>query len=210
MSPAFPPSLPSSLPPSLSPSLLPEFPYLSTPASFAFLLPNFICHQSLLASHLHNSKIPQFRILKSHLSSEQYLEFTGFQRTPEASSGLEEDDEEDPEALPPLSGVNLDREGWEVNVLYSSTYRLPVCYFRRIVEGEGERDWEGVYQADAVTQGEHPLTGEIWWYIHPCQTGEAMMAVRELVGDKGEKYMAVWWGLISGAIFTDREKTNET
>lgn len=58
-----------------------------------------------------------------------------------------------------------------------------------------------------VTVGEHPVTGRVGWYVHPCRTEEVM---RVVVGgeEKGKRligfeYLMVWIGAIGGCVGLD-------
>lgn len=68
---------------------------------------------------------------------------------------------------------------------------MPVLYFTGATP---------VQVAGTVSQGEHLLTGEIWWFVHPCATGEAMKEWESAVSD-GEwgRYLGIWLGLVGAA-----------
>ena len=113
--------------------------------------------------------------------------------------------EDDPESLPA-------RKEEEVpvlyNILYDPNYRVPVLYFtpppppppqssRTVLEEMGFAD-------GAVSQGEHPLTGEVWWFVHPCRTAETMGVrwgggVGQGVEGRGG-YLAIWLGTVGGGL----------
>lgn len=122
-------------------------------------------------------------------------------------------EEEDPESLPPRQEHGENNVQVEYNILYSPAYRLPVLYFTPLQPLDSEalfslllgasgsdRTWDGT-----VTQGENPRNGEAWWFVHPCQTGEAMAEWREVLvgsgtereaGEKGAQYLAIWLGIV--------------
>ncbi|KAM6289778.1 ubiquitin-like-conjugating enzyme ATG10 [Aegotheles albertisi] len=80
---------------------------------------------------------------------------------------------------------------YEYHVLYSSSYQVPVLYFRAcFLDGRPltlDEIWKSVhacYQArllegpwDTITQQEHPLLGQPFFVLHPCRTNEFMSAV---------------------------------
>ncbi|NXM82059.1 ATG10 enzyme, partial [Oenanthe oenanthe] len=79
---------------------------------------------------------------------------------------------------------------YEYHVLYSSSYQVPVLYFRACFLGKASRDslcWVHVhasYQAclqegpwDTITQQEHPILGQPFFVLHPCRTKEFISAV---------------------------------
>ncbi|KAF8247591.1 hypothetical protein K440DRAFT_628470 [Wilcoxina mikolae CBS 423.85] len=76
------------------------------------------------------------------------------------------------------------------NILYSPTYRVPVLYFTGATP-------QAV--AGTVSQGEHLITGEIWWFVHPCCTGDAMRVWEGAVGDEMGRYLGIWLGVVGGA-----------
>jgi len=110
------------------------------------------------------------------------------------------------EALPPaLPCPNAEVE-IIYNVLYSPNYRVPVLYFTPSLplsaHGLAElllpETGKG-FVIGTVSQGEHLISGEAWWFVHPCRTGEAMAEWREMVKSEAE-YLTVWLGLMGGAI----------
>ncbi|NXX96055.1 ATG10 enzyme, partial [Centropus bengalensis] len=80
---------------------------------------------------------------------------------------------------------------YEYHVLYSSSYQVPVLYFRAcFLDGRPltlDEIWESVhacYQArllegpwDTITQQEHPLLGQPFFVLHPCRTHEFMSSI---------------------------------
>ncbi|XP_068522867.1 ubiquitin-like-conjugating enzyme ATG10 isoform X1 [Anas acuta] len=80
---------------------------------------------------------------------------------------------------------------YEYHVLYSSSYQVPVLYFRAcFLDGRPltlDEIWKSVhacYQArllegpwDTITQQEHPLLGQPFFVLHPCRTNEFMSSV---------------------------------
>ncbi|XP_056369966.1 ubiquitin-like-conjugating enzyme ATG10 isoform X6 [Oenanthe melanoleuca] len=80
---------------------------------------------------------------------------------------------------------------YEYHVLYSSSYQVPVLYFRAcFLDGRPltlDEIWGSVhasYQArlqegpwDTITQQEHPILGQPFFVLHPCRTKEFISAV---------------------------------
>uniref|UniRef100_A0A8C9F6R6 Ubiquitin-like-conjugating enzyme ATG10 n=1 Tax=Pavo cristatus TaxID=9049 RepID=A0A8C9F6R6_PAVCR len=80
---------------------------------------------------------------------------------------------------------------YEYHVLYSSSYQVPVLYFRAcFLDGRPltlDEIWKSVhvcYQGrlqegpwDTITQQEHPLLGQPFFVLHPCRTNEFMCSV---------------------------------
>ncbi|XP_072716785.1 ubiquitin-like-conjugating enzyme ATG10 [Ciconia boyciana] len=80
---------------------------------------------------------------------------------------------------------------YEYHVLYSSSYQVPVLYFRAcFLDGRPltlDEIWKSVhasYQArllegpwDTITQQEHPLLGQPFFVLHPCRTNEFMSSI---------------------------------
>ncbi|KAI5779519.1 hypothetical protein EDC01DRAFT_755140 [Geopyxis carbonaria] len=200
-------------------STLPSYPFL-TAFEFSHIATLFLQHQSHLNA-LGYCRTPQW-VLK-HAAPPPYTRqpptpYLELRRRlpplstpdPDQDQEDEEDEEDDPESLGGRA-----RGGVEVvyNILYSSTYRLPVLYF---VAPEGDvRDVLALGDGDGVVgQGEHGLSGEMWWFVHPCRTGEAMEGVRGAVvgeaggedmgegdregGEVGGRYLGLWLGFVGG------------
>lgn len=142
-----------------------------------------------------------------------------------ANNNDPEDEDEDPDSLPPPRPPVLTHPHapTQIHILYSASYRVPVVYFQfpddslDSISRSTPPISAVVAATDKISQSEHPFTGEIWWYIHPCATGEAMDALRDMVlsgagddvgigGDDEagagpeERYMAAWWGLVETAV----------
>lgn len=106
----------------------------------------------------------------------------------------EEEGEEDPEALPAQS-----KEATVLyNILYDPNYRVPVMYFTPPPPPQSSSAAVSAalgFVDGAVSQGEHLLTGDVWWFVHPCRTAEEMAG---RVG--GEGYLAMWLGTVGGGL----------
>jgi ubiquitin-like-conjugating enzyme ATG10 len=117
----------------------------------------------------------------------------------EEAWGPEDGEEEDAEALPKLPRK---RElELHYHIVYSVSYQVPVLYFTPAtplgVEETVALVSEG-YPHGAVTQQEHPLNGEIWWFVHPCHTAEFMREFQGRLGEGG--YLAPWLGVVGAAL----------
>ncbi|XP_010211502.1 PREDICTED: ubiquitin-like-conjugating enzyme ATG10 [Tinamus guttatus] len=105
---------------------------------------------------------------------------------------------------------------YEYHVLYSSSYQVPVLYFRAcFLDGRAlslDEIWKSVhacYQArllegpwDTITQQEHPLLGQPFFVLHPCRTNEFMSAV--LTSSRKENrqtnYIASWLSIVGPVV----------
>ncbi|KAH0605143.1 uncharacterized protein H6S33_005125 [Morchella sextelata] len=124
----------------------------------------------------------------------------------------------DPESLPPppapAPGPTITYQ-----LQHSPTYNVPVLYFQphtphplslaaiyeRIVPTSSAEALRRVGVLGAVSQADNPADGEVWWFVHPCSTAEAMGELRGLWGDgvgmgAEEWYVRVWVGLVGGVV----------
>ncbi|XP_029859533.1 ubiquitin-like-conjugating enzyme ATG10 isoform X3 [Aquila chrysaetos chrysaetos] len=97
---------------------------------------------------------------------------------------------------------------YEYHVLYSSSYQVPVLYFRAcFLDGRPltlDEIWKSVhacYQAhllewpwDTITQQEHPLLGQPFFVLHPCRTSEFMSSIltSSRKHDRHTNYIILW------------------
>lgn len=56
----------------------------------------------------------------------------------------------------------------------------------------------GVMGAMSLT--EHPVTGLPAYFVHPCRTQEAMLAVTDGREVSPEKYLVLWLGVIGSSV----------
>ncbi|KAF2098424.1 hypothetical protein NA57DRAFT_75671 [Rhizodiscina lignyota] len=151
---------------------------------------------------------------------------TGSVESAEASQEAEEEvDEEDVDALYRCAG---DRESSTVayNIVFSPSYRVPVLYLvLRKADGSLEQNIEEVYKLlvpeqqkealsahgplGALTMTEHPITGGACFFIHPCQTPDAMQEVATGRGVSTEEYLFIWLGVSGGAVGLYAPSTQE-
>ncbi|KAM7166829.1 ubiquitin-like-conjugating enzyme ATG10 isoform 4-T6 [Macrochelys suwanniensis] len=105
---------------------------------------------------------------------------------------------------------------YEYHVLYSSSYQVPVLYFRAcFLDGRPltlDEIWEGVHECyrarlqegpwDTITQQEHPLLGQPFFVLHPCRTNEFMAPV--LANSRRENrninYITSWLSIVGPVV----------
>ncbi|XP_074808909.1 ubiquitin-like-conjugating enzyme ATG10 isoform X3 [Natator depressus] len=105
---------------------------------------------------------------------------------------------------------------YEYHVLYSSSYQVPVLYFRAcFLDGRPltlDEIWEGVHECyrarllegpwDTITQQEHPLLGQPFFVLHPCRTNEFMAPV--LANSRRENrninYIISWLSIVGPVV----------
>ncbi|KAM5169757.1 ubiquitin-like-conjugating enzyme ATG10 isoform 1-T2 [Callospermophilus lateralis] len=123
---------------------------------------------------------------------------------------------------------------YEYHVLYSSSYQVPVLYFRAsFLDGRplALKDiWEGVHQCyqtrllqgpwDTITQQEHPILGQPFFVLHPCKTNEFMAPVLKNSQkiNRNINYITSWLSIVgpvvglniplSYAIATSQDESN--
>ncbi|NXR99873.1 ATG10 enzyme, partial [Oxylabes madagascariensis] len=73
---------------------------------------------------------------------------------------------------------------YEYHVLYSSSYQVPVLYFRACFLGKASIDsmyWFSIFplydKANSIPSQEHPILGQPFFVLHPCRTNEFISAV---------------------------------
>lgn len=138
--------------------------------------------------------------------------------------GGDDDDEEteeegdDDEALPRQQRT-AEHPGLVYDIIYSSSYCVPVLYitFRHLrghacLPPEGsvydllvpelhKQSMHSVGIMGALSLTDHPVTGLPAYFVHPCRTGEAMVAV--IAGRQGirpEDYLLLWAGLVGPSV----------
>ncbi|XP_074426381.1 ubiquitin-like-conjugating enzyme ATG10 isoform X3 [Larus michahellis] len=105
---------------------------------------------------------------------------------------------------------------YEYHILYSSSYQVPVLYFRAcFLDGRPltlDEIWKSVhacYQArllegpwDTITQQEHPLLGQPFFVLHPCRTNEFMSSI--LAGSRKQNrhtnYIILWLSIVGPVV----------
>ncbi|XP_065513231.1 ubiquitin-like-conjugating enzyme ATG10 [Caloenas nicobarica] len=105
---------------------------------------------------------------------------------------------------------------YEYHVLYSSSYQVPVLYFRAcFLDGRPltlDEIWRSVhacYQArllegpwDTITQQEHPLLGQPFFVLHPCRTNEFMSSIltRSWKQNRHTNYIILWLSTVGPVV----------
>ncbi|XP_031465390.1 ubiquitin-like-conjugating enzyme ATG10, partial [Phasianus colchicus] len=105
---------------------------------------------------------------------------------------------------------------YEYHVLYSSSYQVPVLYFRAcFLDGRPltlDEIWKSVhvcYQArlqegpwDTITQQEHPLLGQPFFVLHPCRTNEFMCSVMagSQKDNRHRNYIVLWLSTVGPVV----------
>lgn len=131
--------------------------------------------------------------------------------------GVTEDD--DDEGVCCVSESSSEVFQYEYHILYSCSYRTPALYFRAsTLEGRSlslEEVWSRVHPNyrlrlqhspwDSITQQEHPLLGQPFFFLHPCRTAEfmgpVMRAARE--GDRQVNYVVTWLSVVGPVVGLD-------
>ncbi|KAK1051010.1 hypothetical protein LTR33_014610 [Friedmanniomyces endolithicus] len=120
----------------------------------------------------------------------------------------EDDDEEALERSP--SGV---RSGLVVlyDIVYSPSYRVPVLYLT--CRGDSSADIHEILTPalhkpqlrstgplGALSLTDHPVTGILAYFVHPCRTAEAMAAVGGTTTRAPVEYLSLWLGLVGPGV----------
>ncbi|KAL3358858.1 hypothetical protein AABB24_015774 [Solanum stoloniferum] len=111
-----------------------------------------------------------------------------------------------------------ERHHYDFHVIYSSSFRVPVLYFRAYCsDGEPlaiedlEKDFPAytaqelaVSKRTFITREEHPYLNRPWYTLHPCGTSEWMKLLfsnePSVVSQGGvaiEKYLTSWFSVVS-------------
>lgn len=145
-----------------------------------------------------------------------------------SQENIHEEDEDDEASIPhsPTQSPSV-----EYSIVLSPSYQVPVLYFtlRNLPSSLNPTSIETVYQLltprnftydlertgvmGGISIGNHPLTDFPSFYVHPCNTAEAM---RELLGNQTEdgeeggkrgerevspiKYLTAWLGLVGSCV----------
>ncbi|PYI25331.1 autophagy-related protein Atg10 [Aspergillus indologenus CBS 114.80] len=124
--------------------------------------------------------------------------------------------EDDPEALirtaEPSVGLHV-----VYDVLLSPTYQVPVLYFnlrptdhpgplgidavyRYLVPSQYRKELQSVGVMGGISLGYHPESGTPAFFVHPCNTADAM---RQIAGHRRvtpETYLIIWLGLVGNRL----------
>lgn len=137
--------------------------------------------------------------------------------------GTEDDDDED-DAVVLLNSSQSGGSGhrcfqFEFHVLYSSSFRTPVLYFRAFtLEGKSlslDEVWSFIRAKlrlssedgllSTVTQQEHPLLGEAFFMLHPCKTEDFMRPVLQAAQQTNRpvNYVLTWLSVVGALVGLD-------
>ncbi|XP_014742008.1 PREDICTED: ubiquitin-like-conjugating enzyme ATG10 isoform X1 [Sturnus vulgaris] len=105
---------------------------------------------------------------------------------------------------------------YEYHVLYSSSYQVPVLYFRAcFLDGRPltlDEIWGSVHASyqdrlqegpwDTITQQEHPILGQPFFVLHPCRTKEFISAVLSSSQDhhRHTNYIILWLSTVGPVV----------
>ncbi|KAJ6136002.1 hypothetical protein N7512_001162, partial [Penicillium capsulatum] len=124
-------------------------------------------------------------------------------------------EDDDPEAL-----VRIDvkpRIQIDYDILLSSTYQVPVLYFvLRWHNHRGPVDLDAVYQyvvpepyrkelqsvgiMGGISFGYHPVSGVPAFFVHPCNTADAMAQIAGAHCVSPDTYLLIWLGLVGHGV----------
>ncbi|XP_061874319.1 ubiquitin-like-conjugating enzyme ATG10 [Colius striatus] len=105
---------------------------------------------------------------------------------------------------------------YEYHVIYSSSYQVPVLYFKAcFLDGRPltlDEIWKSVhacYQVrllqgpwDTITQQEHPLLGQPFFVLHPCQTNQFMSSIlsSSQKHNRHTNYIILWLSIVGPVV----------
>ncbi|KAL4783483.1 hypothetical protein BJX76DRAFT_255693 [Aspergillus varians] len=122
--------------------------------------------------------------------------------------------EEDPEALVRTSNKHAGLQV-DYDILLSPTYQVPVLYFvlrgadkplgmdevyDYLVPDQYRKDIQGVGIMGAISFGYHPVSGTPAFFVHPCNTADAMRDIASGQGVSPETYLIIWLGLVGNCV----------
>ncbi|EEH47877.2 uncharacterized protein PADG_03961 [Paracoccidioides brasiliensis Pb18] len=130
-------------------------------------------------------------------------------------------DENDPEELirQPYCNSKLQVE---YNIMLSPTYQVPILYFfvhnnantsaktspkglldiiyNRLVPAQYRSELRDVGIMGGISFGHHPLSDLPVYFVHPCNTADAMRDVAENLEVTAETYLLLWLGLVGNCV----------
>ncbi|KGO39099.1 Autophagy-related protein 3 [Penicillium expansum] len=126
----------------------------------------------------------------------------------------ESQEDEDPEALvraKPQPSLQIDYD-----ILLSPTYQVPVLYFGLRWHNHGPLGLDHVYQyvvperyrqelksvgvMGGISMGYHPDSGAPAFFVHPCNTADAMANVADAQSVTPGSYLLIWLGLVGHCV----------
>ncbi|KAK6354340.1 hypothetical protein TWF730_008747 [Orbilia blumenaviensis] len=124
----------------------------------------------------------------------------------------EEDDDDPEEFIRPLS-TPTHRVTYSITL--SPIYSVPILHFsintppptpptpvslddvyELLVPPSKREEVRGLGVQGGISQCEHPYTGKVVWFIHPCRTGDVLREFGE--GLTIERYLSIWIGVFGG------------
>ncbi|KKK18828.1 hypothetical protein ARAM_005216 [Aspergillus rambellii] len=124
--------------------------------------------------------------------------------------------EEDPEALVHTSNT-CETLQVDYDVLLSPTYQVPVLYFilrqvgypkplgidevyRYLVPDQYRKEIQSVGIMGGISFGYHPISGTPAFFVHPCNTADAMRHIADRHSISPEAYLIMWLGLVGNCL----------
>ncbi|XP_005814476.1 ubiquitin-like-conjugating enzyme ATG10 isoform X1 [Xiphophorus maculatus] len=159
----------------------------------------------------------------SHPQPQTLCDSTGHEKEeqdPAASTGSDflRAEEEDAGSYTVTNSSSLVLQ-YEYHILFSCSYGAPVLYFRAFtLEGRSlalEEMWSTIHPnyrlclqncpLNAISQQEHPLLGQPFFFFHPCRTEEFMGPVLQAAPDQGRpvNYVLSWLSVVGPVVGLD-------
>ncbi|KAL4797361.1 hypothetical protein BDV19DRAFT_61735 [Aspergillus venezuelensis] len=103
----------------------------------------------------------------------------------------------------------------DYDIVFSPTYQVPVLYFvsqrmgkplgidevySHLVRDQYRKNIEGVGIMGGISFGYHPVSGTPAFFVHPCNTAEAMKDIASGDSVSLEAYLIVWLGLVGSCV----------
>ncbi|OJJ36761.1 hypothetical protein ASPWEDRAFT_106862, partial [Aspergillus wentii DTO 134E9] len=150
-----------------------------------------------------------------HNAGAQHGQDTMQQEAADPQDAQLEASEDDPEALVRTTDSSASLQV-EYSVLLSPTYQVPVLYFMLRCNHQGPVGIDAVYQnlvpdqyrkelknvgvMGGISFDYHPGSGAPTFFVHPCNTADAM---RDIAGQRGitpDTYLLIWLGLVGNCV----------
>ncbi|KAH1297499.1 hypothetical protein KXX11_007366 [Aspergillus fumigatus] len=192
---------------------LSAFPSL-TPEEFSCACRAFLSRVQNLASDPIHTTGAILKISRSieHLTS-QHIEGIPLELGESQEPNLCEDD---PEALIRTTQTSPELHV-DYDILLSPVYRVPVLYFllqrdghpqsleidavyHLLVPDQYKRELQSVGVMGGISVGYHPESGVPAFFVHPCNTADAMMRIAGWRKITAETYLLIWLGLVGNCV----------
>ncbi|KAL4868761.1 hypothetical protein BDV12DRAFT_92399 [Aspergillus spectabilis] len=123
--------------------------------------------------------------------------------------------EEDPEAFTTCISDTPEALQVDYDILLSPSYQVPVLYFvlRRsqkplgidevytyLVPDQYKSNIQSVGIMGGISFGYHPVSGTPTFFVHPCNTADAMRDIADGCGISPETYLIIWLGLVGNCV----------